>query len=589
VNGDTAAETGKRYWRKNHAEFLDFPLPALRHTDLALDLFPERREFHGRGTLWLRNPHPFPLRRIPLTPDLHGWKNVRWMLNGKPYTPEDRAGLAVIVPQPPLAPGGSLRVGFRYDAVDVGVRRGEKGSVVAPFLFPSSVLLTTLSPASIVPHVGFHDDTGVDEDNQYEPHGGPNDEKVHRRDPTPPRFGAPTPFTARVAVSAPAGFLVNAVGSPVSSVTGADGRHTVVWRTDVPVRHFSVVGGRGYRVRRGETPGTEVFYHPAHRRNVGEMLAALDGARRHFGRWFGPYPWKSLRLTEVPGFLDYSQGLSTNITFAEGMGFLTRADDEHPDAAFLVTAHETAHQWWGGMVTPGEGPGGNILSEGMAEYAAGLLVGTMRGDDARRRFLRHDEWKYLRDRRSDGELPLSRLNEHRDGDLTLLYEKGGWVFTMLEDLWGRDRFLAALREFAAAYRNRRDHPVLDDLDAFLRTRAPDRAAYDAFAAQWFHAVVLPKYTVAEARCVPAASGQDWVVTAAVTNVGTGRVPVTVSAVSERGRAAGARVRLDARVTLGPGESARVRLRCPGFRPERVVVDPDVRVLQGDRDGATAWL
>jgi hypothetical protein len=44
----------------------------------------------------------------------------------------------------------------------------------------------------------------------------------------------------------------------------------------------------------------------------------------------------------------------------------------------------------------------------------------------------------------------------------------------------------------------------------------------------------------------------------------------------------------ATVTLGPGEEREVRIACP-FEPDKVVVDPDVQVLQLRRKAAVASL
>ena len=44
----------------------------------------------------------------------------------------------------------------------------------------------------------------------------------------------------------------------------------------------------------------------------------------------------------------------------------------------------------------------------------------------------------------------------------------------------------------------------------------------------------------------------------------------------------------ATVTLGAGESKTVTIRC-GFDPEKIVVDPDVRILQLQRKQAVATL
>jgi ABC-2 type transport system permease protein len=92
-------------------------------------------------------------------------------------------------------------------------------------------------------------------------------------------------------------------------------------------------------------------------------------------------------------------------------------------------------------------------------------------------------------------------------------------------------------------------------------------------------VVLPEYELSDARASKA--GGAWRATVAVRNAGTGRMPVQVAAV------AGSR---DARatVTLGAGEWKTVSILCP-FEPERIVVDPDVQVLQLRRKAAVAEL
>ena len=74
-------------------------------------------------------------------------------------------------------------------------------------------------------------------------------------------------------------------------------------------------------------------------------------------------------LGEHPALAGYAQGFPTNITFSEAIGFLTRDEEDVADAPFLVTAHEAAHQWWGNILCPGRGPGGNLLSEGTAHFS----------------------------------------------------------------------------------------------------------------------------------------------------------------------------------------------------------------------------
>jgi hypothetical protein len=154
-----------------------------------------------------------------------------------------------------------------------------------------------------------------------------------------------------------------------------------------------------------------------------------------------------------------------------------------------------------------------------------------------------------------------------------------------------------MKEFIAAYTNNPDHPVLHDLVAHLRRYAPDTASYNDFARQWFDTVVVPEYRVQNAKTVAAPGGGGWVTTAEVENAGTGRMPVEVAAVAgerfpddtakKEKKAEPYRAEL-VTVTLGGKEKQTVSIRTP-FKPEKVVVDPNVRVLQLRRQSAEAKL
>ena len=161
---------------------------------------------------------------------------------------------------------------------------------------------------------------------------------------------------------------------------------------------------------------------------------------------------------------------------------------------------------------------------------------------------------------------------------------------MLQQEMGRDNILAGLRAFIGKYNPDPDFPVLQDMLAVLRGFAPDTAAFEAFTDQWFHDVVVPEYEFEDVTKTlePAAgTGADtWVVPGTIQNVGSGEVTVEVAATAgERWSDEGYR---DARteVALGAGESAEFEIRA-GFEPERVLVDPDVLVLQLNRDDAVS--
>jgi len=263
-----------------------------------------------------------------------------------------------------------------------------------------------------------------------------------------------------------------------------------------------------------------------------------------------------------------------------------------------VTAHEAAHQWWGNILTPANGPNGDFLSEGMAHFSTLLLFDKMRGPRGRMEFAKGIESRYNDRRRVDDERPMYDVDGKRDSDNTVIYDRGGWVFWMLYDFMGHDRALAAYQNFFRTWSQSRDHPALQDFVAAMRPYAQDPAAYDAFVKEWFEDRVVPEYRVESARKAKDGSGYD--VTATVRNIGTGSMPVEIAATSgDRWAPSKAGITAaavqdssyrDARetVVLGAGEAKTVTIHC-AFAPQHLVVDPDVRVLQLRRKQATATL
>jgi ABC-2 type transport system permease protein len=588
--GGAVRRRHKDYWRQSLATWIDAPLPYVTHVDLELEIDPARRWFRADGVYDLINRKAAPLAWFPVTGGL-AWKDLAWTLDGRPYKPEEseeRTGLFAF--KQPMEPGATQRLGFHYQGILLpGISRNGGDLPLGEFFLPSGVLVTGRNP-DFVPVVGFKQDLGVDDENRYEPRRYPPDFWQGQLDAEIDRSA----FTSRIRITAPAEYTVNSTGI-LTGVESSGGKRTWRWESDYPLRVFNVAAGR-WAVRRGQ--GTAVYYYPGHPYNVGTMLEALDGARRYYAQWFGPYPWRDLRLNEFPAVSQYARGNATNIFFSESAGFLARPGAAL-DPAFWITAHEAAHQWWGHILAAGDGPGGIILAEGAAHFSTMLLLEQMRGPAARIAFATGIEAEYGERRQPSTEKALAETTPFRPADETVIYDKGGWAFWMLLRQMGDEAFFAGARHFIAQYHAAPGHPVLQHFVAAMRPFAADQPGFDELADQWFFKVVMPEYHVDAARKrqiagAGAGGAARWEVTARVGNAGTARMPVEVAAASQAERftedgrqAAGYR---DARATLelGPGEEREVRIVCP-FEPHRLVVDPDAKVLQLQRRAAAVRL
>ena len=577
--GEVAKKKHKDYWKKNIETYKDAPAPELAGVDMEIDLDPAERALVVKGWYDVVNHTGKPMAAFPVTANPF-WKDLRWTLDGDSLATQNRAGLHIVTLERPLADGEKARLGFAYRGHQPdGISKN--GGAQMEFVLPSSIVLTALGRPTLAPQLGYTKDVGVERDkNETDPREWAEHWYEGATAAGIPMAGSW--FDCHLQVTVPASLQVQATGEKVAERV-ANGRRTTEWRTAQPVRIFNVIAG-DWQVK--ERDGVAVYYDRRHPYNVDEMLDALAASRRWFGEWFAPLPWKTLRLSEFAGLPTYAQAPPGNISFSENIGFLSRSKPD-ANAAFWITAHEAAHQWWPNMAMIGDGPGCEVLSEGMAHFSTILLCEQARGLEQRMAFCRQIEDRYGRIRVRDSERALVKVDGSLPADGRIIYDKGGWALWMLHRHLGRDAGFAAIRDYLATYRESRDHASLEDYLAVLRRHAPDTAAYDALANQWFHQVVVPEYKFGDAT--KAKDGAGWTVTATVKNSGSATMPVEVAAargVRFPGPAKKAEKYRDARtaITLAPGESRTVRIAC-AFEPERVVVDPDVTVLMLERNKA----
>jgi ABC-2 type transport system permease protein len=581
--GATRRKEARDYWAKNVLTWRDAPGPELAAADIDLVVDPDRGWLRSKGEYTVVNRTSDTLRQVVVTGGPH-WRNLHWTMQGDSAAPENRARLYVFTPTAPLAPGDRLRIGFEFDGhYPGGISKNEAESM--EFVLPSGVVLTGFSTTSFAPLLGYLREIGVERDkNKADPREYADD---HWRGVIPaglPMFSGWV--DTHIRVTGPGRLQHNVTGSLVNERI-ENGKRITEWRSDAPVRAFNVIMG-DWRVKRGD--GVAVYYDARHPYNVDEMLEALEGARRWYGEWFAPYPWKELRLSEFPGLATYAQGPPTNISFSEQIGFLTKSEPK-ANAAFWVTAHEAAHQWWPCIAMSGDGPGGDVLSEGLAHFSTILLTEQVKGEEQRMAFCKQIEDRYANSRQQDSERPLVKVDGELPADQRIIYDRGGWAFWMLHRLMGREANLAAHREYLETYRDNRDHPLIEDYLAIMRRHAPDTAAFDDYVRQWFLGTVVPQFLIEESSVAKA--GEGWEVRAHIKNTGTGRAPVEIAAVRgerypKKPDAENAWKTARTSVTLGAGESADVVIPC-AFEPTQLVVDPDVHLLMLERGKAEAPL
>lgn len=574
LDGEPREAAMLRYEKMYAGAYREAPAPDWRRVDLQVELYPDERRMRARGTFELvnRSERERPTVLVSLDPACR-WQSVT--LDGATrVSPEAEEVAHVFTLAAPLAPGAVTNLRAEWEAtIPEGLAR--TSSEYTNFIAAGGTFLGGPGGIEWLPASGYQRGWEIADENTRRAHGlEPQKPLPELKDAAvvPPLFGG-APFDVRVEINVPADHTALSAGRLVAVRDEGAERRTFIYETDHPVNGFPILAARYAEKRRGDLA---VYYHPQHTFNVEAMLDAMTAARRKYERDYGALPFRDLRIAEFPRLASFALAYPTIIPFSEDLVFLTREDDEHVNSTYFSVAHEVAHQWFGVVVVPGRSRGASVLHEGLAEYAAGALIEEELGRDAAALFRRHEEQTYLRRRRADGEPPLSVVEDDYATQSPVFYQKAGLVFHMLENLLGRDRMNAALREYVTRYSFAERHPTIHDLLAIFKQQTPD-GSLDWFYEQWFERVTLPDFRIESA--VVRREGNEFVVEFTVENLGEGKMPVTLEALASdddaQTRTQGARVLAE------QGKKVRGSIRC-AFKPQRLVLDRMHDVIDAER-------
>ncbi len=184
---------------------------------------------------------------------------------------------------------------------------------------------------------------------------------------------------------------------------------------------------------------------PSPARNAQAVADEAAQAIDFFSRAYGPYPYDALSMTQKPGSV--SQGWP-GLIFLSSFSFLNEGEKSRLNMEKVtrtmtnaVIAHETAHQWWGDLVS-WDGYRDQWLIEALADYSSLMLLKTQ--DPARFHAVLEDYRSNLLQKNKDGEPLMSagpvtlgnRLSSSHfpNGYEVISYERGVWLLYMLHNM-----------------------------------------------------------------------------------------------------------------------------------------------------------
>ncbi len=162
------------------------------------------------------------------------------------------------------------------------------------------------------------------------------------------------------------------------------------------------------------------------------------------------YPWNKLALAAVTDFTFGGMENVSAITLTENT--LHSENDEPQVSSTGLVAHETAHQWFGDLLTCRSWSHA-WLNEGFATYFTALYQEHSLGEDEFALQMRNIHNAVIfADKRERRPTVYNRYNDPVDLFSTYIYPRGASILNMLRGIIGKDLFFKAIKYYVNKYK-----------------------------------------------------------------------------------------------------------------------------------------
>ncbi len=289
-------------------------------------------------------------------------------------------------------------------------------------------------------------------------------------------------FTTEVICHVPEGMSVVSNGALVSQTKDDRGLAVWHWRQDKPHVNYLIALAAGYfhklEDQTGNVPLT-LYVPPSEKDQAANAFRDTRKIIDFYQDELGvPFPWDKYAQVFCLDFI--AGGMeNTSCTF-NAASMLFRDDTEDLYTLHRLDAHETAHQWFGDLVTCRDWSH-LWLNEGFASYYTVLYEEQKLGRDAMLYSLWRESQRVLE--RADTRPTVWRdYKDPMEQFDTRVYPKGAWILHMIRSRLGPDLYRKAIRTYLERHRN--GIATTDDLMNVLEETSG--LSFDQFADQWIY-------------------------------------------------------------------------------------------------------
>ena len=229
---------------------------------------------------------------------------------------------------------------------------------------------------------------------------------------------------------------------------------TFDWVEDKPhVIYLNSIVAGVYSVIKDNYGNIPISYYvsPVYKNDAKENFSATPDILKFYSTVTGyQYPWDKLSLAAVTDFTFGGMENVSAITLTDNT--LHKKADEPQATSTELVAHETAHQWFGDLMTCRSWSNA-WLNEGFATYFTALYEEHAFGEDQFAYQMMDDHNTVIRaDKRERRPTVYNRYNDPVDLFSPYIYPRGASILHMLRGIVGKDLFFKAIKYYVDKYK-----------------------------------------------------------------------------------------------------------------------------------------
>lgn len=288
--------------------------------------------------------------------------------------------------------------------------------------------------------------------------------------------------TATITISVPESLIAVSNGV-LNNRYVRDGLSTSIWNETYPISTYLISFAAAkyveltdtYVALDGSTMPLHYFVYPEDSANASAAFRHTNEILHYFASTFCEYPF----LKEKFGYAEVDGDLTMeNQTIVSVEQTLITESGE----GLSTIVHETAHQWWGNLITPVSWKH-TWLNEGFATYAEMLFIEQRKGAPAYQQYV--DAILKSRSGSFAGSVIGQNESEFWDSFSARVYTKGAIVLHMLRRMLGDSVFFAAMRNYLKDERLRYSTASTDDFIRIIEHTSGRNLRW--FFDQWVYA------------------------------------------------------------------------------------------------------